>query len=220
MDMINDQNMLLNDQLNEVNDIAERMIQEQLFVSFEEFREMTDPTNEVPDDIQTDIYSQSEQEVIGDIDKGDVRENVQDLSQVEEWLSDINPNYDPFDADPAYENNCGSCAYAVSRRLDGDTEIVAGRDNIGYNEEMEEITGNKIINTTAEEIELALIEQGPGAHAIVGIDRFFGPGHWFNAYCPDGENVYYIDGQCNVISDWPPKDLGLVSNWVMEVKED
>ena len=147
----------------------------------------------------------------------DVKEGVTDIREVEQWLGDINPKYDPYDSDPSYENNCGCCAYAVSRRLDGAEGIGAGPDNIGTDEGMAAITGHEIVDTTRDEIELTLLEQGEGAHCIVGINRMFGPGHWFNAFC-DGNKVYYVDGQCNQISEWPPKDLGWVSSWVMEKK--
>ena len=59
--------------------------------------------------------------------------------------------------------------------------------------------------------------QGDGAHAIIGIDRAEGPGHWFNAACIDGK-VVAIDGQSGEILDWPP-DYGDVVNWEMSVKK-
>ena len=60
---------------------------------------------------------------------------------------------------------------------------------------------------------------GAGSHAIIGIDRTQGPGHWFNTYCPDGKNVYAVDGQTGKISDWPP-DYGNVTNWDMSIRKE
>ena len=143
-------------------------------------------------------------------------EDVQDMSDVKEWLGDINPNYDEFNLDSPYCNNCGSCAYAVYRRLEGDTDITASAENIPYNEEMEALTGMEQVSMSPEEIEKTLLAQGDGAHAIIGIDRAEGPGHWFNAACIDGK-VVAIDGQTGEIRDWPP-DYGDVVNWEMSVK--
>ena len=146
-------------------------------------------------------------------DVPDISENL----DVDNWIKDINPNFDPFDLDSAYDNNCGSCAFAVNKRLDGDTEIVASADNIGTVEEMNAATGMEQVPMTPEEIEKTLLEQGNGAHAIIGIDRADGPGHWFNAANIDGK-VVTIDGQDGSISDWPP-DYGDVTNWDMSVKK-
>ena len=141
---------------------------------------------------------------------------AQDLEEIQSWLGDINPNFDAFDPESPYCNNCGSCALAVYRRLEGDTTSCASAENIGYNEEMEAITGMEQVSMSPEEIERTLLEQGDGAHAIIGIDRAEGPGHWFNAACVDGR-VVAIDGQTGEITDWPP-DYGDVVNWEMSVK--
>ena len=154
----------------------------------------------------------------GNEGKTDAGGDAQSIEEVEGWLKEINPNYDPYDAEPAYENNCGCCAYAVSQRLDGRTDVYAGPDNIGSNEGMEGITGHSIVASSPEEIELTLLEAGPGAHAIVGIDRLIGPGHWFNAYCAGDGKVYYVDGQSGETSGWPPEDMGLVTRWEIEDK--
>ena len=215
MDTIMNQEMIKDTDVN-----SEVTTSDLLSASLEEFKNIIDEgMNGDNTDVQRNAASLVETTVSSDVQGTDVKEKVQDIDVVEGWLSEINPKYNPFDADPSYENNCGCCAYAVSQRLDGKMDITAGPDNIGTNEGMEGITGHKIEKTTPEEIELSLIEQGEGAHAIVGIDRLFGPGHWFNAYCPDGKSVYYVDGQCNKISEWPPKNLGFVTNWVIEKKE-
>lgn len=145
-------------------------------------------------------------------------DKINDFKNVDVWLKEINPNFDPYDVDSPYCNNCGSCAYAVYRRLEGDNGIVATADNIGYNDEMNSITGMKQVSMSPSEIETRLLEQGDGAHAIIGIDRDEGPGHWFNAVCKDGK-VYAVDGQTGEINEWPP-DYGNVVNWDMSIKED
>lgn len=145
-------------------------------------------------------------------------DSASEVNELSEWLGDINPNFDPYDIESPYCNNCGSCAYAVYRRLEGDTEICATAENIGYNDEMTALTGMEQVSMSPEEIQNNLLEQGEGAHAIIGIDRAEGPGHWFNAICKDGK-VYAIDGQTGEIADWPP-DYGDVVNWEMSVKKE
>lgn len=61
---------------------------------------------------------------------------------------------------------------------------------------------------------------GAGGHAVVGIDRTDGPGHWFNAYTPDGEHVYYVDGQTGEVTGWPPTELGDVAKWDVSKREE
>ena len=68
------------------------------------------------------------------------------------------------------------------------------------------------------EIEQRLLEQGDGSHAIIGVDRAEGPGHWFNAACMNGK-VVAIDGQTGEITDWP-LDYGNVVNWEMSIKKE
>lgn len=143
--------------------------------------------------------------------------DVPTLTETQEWLGDINPNYDPYDWESPYNNNCGSCAFAVSQRLEGDNEIVATANNIGTTEEMNAITGMEQISMSPDKIQEYLISQGPGAHGIVGIDRAEGPGHWFNAYY-DGDKVVAIDGQTGEINGWPP-DYGDVVNWDISVQK-
>ncbi len=167
-----------------------------------------EPT-EIPENISIDNEMQEISEEVKDTDE---------INEVGSWLKEINPNFDPFDWESPYNNNCGSCTYAVYRRLEGDTEIVATADNIGYNSEMEALTGMEQVSMSPEEIASRLLEQGEGAHAIIGVDRAEGPGHWFNAACIDGK-VVAIDGQSGEILDWPP-DYGDVVNWEMSVKKE
>lgn len=142
---------------------------------------------------------------------------VMDHTNIEDWIHEINPNFDPYDYTSPYCNNCGSCAYNLYRRLEyGDTGAVASAVNIGYNDEMEALTGMEQVPMSPSEIEARLLAQGDGAHAIIGIDRAEGPGHWFNAICRDGK-VYCVDGQSGTVTDWPP-DYGNVVNWEMSVK--
>jgi len=140
------------------------------------------------------------------------------VDDISEWLGEINPNYDPFDWDSPYCNNCGSCAFAVQKRFEGDSNIVATSENIGTIEEMNALTGMEQVPMSPNEIADYLISQGPGACGIVGIDRVSGPGHWFNAYY-DGTKVVAIDAQTGQISDWPP-DYGDVTNWDISVRKE
>ena len=147
----------------------------------------------------------------------DVSNEINEKTDINEWIHDINPNFDPFDVESDYSNNCGSCAYAVYQRLEGDSDACATATNIGYNSEMEALTGLEQVSMSPEEIQERLLAEGDGAHAIIGIDREVGPGHWFNAACIDGK-VVAIDGQTGEISDWPP-DMGNVTNWEMSVRK-
>lgn len=151
------------------------------------------------------------------LDNADLSQDVSEISDINEWIGDINPNFDPFDVNSDYSNNCGSCAYAVYQRLEGNPDACASADNIGYNREMEALTGLEQISMSPEEIQERLLAEGEGAHAIIGIDRETGPGHWFNAACIDGK-VVAIDGQTGEITDWPP-DMGDVTNWEMSVRK-
>lgn len=144
-------------------------------------------------------------------------QEINSIERIEEWLGEINPNYNEFDRDSPYCNNCGSCALAVYNRLNGSVDACAGVDNIDCNPEMEFLTGTKFVSMSPEAIERELLEQGSGAHAIIGIDRADSYGHWFNAANVDGK-IIAIDGQPGIITDWPPDDLGEVVNWEMSVK--
>ncbi len=146
-----------------------------------------------------------------DLPQGYDTGDTSDIQNISDWISDINPNFDPFDVESPYSTNCGSCAYAVFQRLEGVDDACATADNIDYNFQMDALTGMEQVSMSPEEIEATLLEAGNGSHAIIGIDRSEGPGHWFNAACIDGK-VVAIDGQTGEISDWQP-DYGDVVNW-------
>lgn len=125
------------------------------------------------------------------------------VDDIGKWLPEINhgPGMDPFD--PARAINCGQCAFAVDQRLAGITpDASAGLGTLSV-PEMEAATGLRQVPATPSEIEQYLINQGTGAHTVVGVDRAGAAGHWFNAYY-DGTKVYAVDGQTGQILGWPP----------------
>jgi len=154
---------------------------------------------------------------------GEYRDTAREMTDVpkaeetQEWLGEVNPNFDPYDWESPYNNNCGSCALVVEQRLDGDADSVATANNIGTIQEMNAITGMEQVAMSPEQIKDYLMAQGPGSHGIVGIDRAEGPGHWFNAYY-DGEKVVAIDGQSGEIRGWPP-DYGDVVRWDLSIQQ-
>ncbi len=171
-------------------------------------------TQSIPE--ESDLNTLTENAAI--VNSQDLQHPV-DVEEIETWLKDINPNFDPFDIESPYCNNCGSCAFAVEQHLSGNSDIVATAENIGTVAEMNELTGMKQVPMSPGEIQQYLLNQGPGAHAIVGIDRAEGPGHWFNAICLDDHTVVALDGQSGEILDWPP-DYGNVTNWDVSVKKE
>ena len=112
---------------------------------------------------------------------GDYKPCTQSISEIKSWLSDINPSYTGDQFSP-YSWNCGSCALAVFKRLSGDTSAVAGADMLTPVHEVESVTMKNQIQMTPSEISNYLINQGPGSHAVVGVDRSDDSGHWFNAF--------------------------------------
>ena len=134
---------------------------------------------------------------------------VPTVAEIQVWLPEVNPGYsgDPFDP---RSNNCGQCAAAVHSRLTNSGNQVAGEGTLST-PEMESLTGNKQVEMSPSDIERELRAKGAGSHAVVGVDRADGPGHWFNAYF-DGSQVVAIDGQSGTISPWPP-DYGNVILW-------
>jgi hypothetical protein len=190
------------------------------------FRHVGDGVTEVSDNASFPIEDQSADgnaaenanpDLAGEISDSEINE-ISPLENLEGWLDDINPNFDEFDIDSPYCNNCGSCAYAVNQRLEGNTDICATAENINYNSEMEALTGMQQVSMSPQEIEERLLSEGSGAHAIIGIDRAEGAGHWFNAANIDGK-VVAIDGQDGAVHDWPP-DYGDVVNWEMSVEKE
>ena len=165
-----------------------------------------------------DMESLEDQQVEESTEAEDLPTEIDSVENISKWIEDINPNFDEFDIDSPYSNNCGSCAYAVYQRLEGNTDIVADAQNVPYNEDMESLTGMDQVSMSPWDIEKTLLAEGEGAHAIIGIDRAEGPGHWFNAVNIDGV-VKAVDGQTGEISDWPP-DYGDVVNWEMSIKKE
>lgn len=141
------------------------------------------------------------------------------IESVLKWITKINPHYgNPFF--PQSSVNCGSCAFAVEQRLNGDQHITASLENISTDAEMEAATGLVCTYMPVDSIEQLLISRGPGAHVIVGVNRRRPDGrpiagHWFNALY-DGKKVYTIDGQIGMVMDWP-HDYVYVSEWCVMV---
>ncbi len=142
-------------------------------------------------------------------------ESLRKMEDLKANLKEINPNFDPYDYESPYNSNCGSCAKNVDRMLDGKGLEPADARTLSISE-MNEATGKQQVEMSPDEIADYLRSQGPDSHAVVGIDRADGPGHWFNAYTPDGEHVYCVDGQSGEITGWPP-DYGNVTNWDVSV---
>lgn len=153
--------------------------------------------------------------------RNDVAPQAHGIEAVQEWIGDINPNYHSPYFPPGRRNpyhiNCGSCAFAVESRFNGNVNAMASSQNIGSDPAMEQATGKTCKYMSVEEIENILKDRGAGSHLIVGINRKPTPlgipqsGHWFNAYY-DGEKIYTVDGQPGLILGWPP-DYGDISEW-------
>lgn len=139
------------------------------------------------------------------------------LRDVNSWIGEINPNYDQFDVDSPYSNNCGGCTLSVYSRLEGAGKICATDINIPRDSQMEAIIGKKFITMTPEAIEQYMLDRGTGAHEIIGVNRYSGPGHWFNVANIDGR-VVAIDGQDGSIWRWPPEHYGDIAEWEISVR--
>jgi hypothetical protein len=178
-----------------------------------------DETVLIEDSTDTLMETENDVSVEQNLEPTEVAE-IPKVENIQEWLGDVNPNFDPLDYESPYNNNCGPCSLAVWNRLNGyDSEMVASAENIGYNSEMEAITGLQQVEMSPDQIQEYITAQGAGANGIVGIDRAEGPGHWFNVY-NDGEKVVAIDGQDGSVVDWPPTDLGDVVRWELSVKKE
>lgn len=212
-DLVNDRLEVLEDQYRDdglsEEEIQNRLADDKLEIQ-QEFLNDAFPDQGVSPDVFNRFDNQNDS-------LPDKNMDISNIDDMDNWIRDINPNFDEFDTDSPYCNNCGSCAYAVWKRLEGDNDICASAENIGYNDEMEALTGMQQVSMSPDDIESNLLAQGDGAHAIIGIDRAEGPGHWFNAACINGK-VVAIDGQSGEILDWPP-DYGDVVNWEMSVKK-
>ena len=131
------------------------------------------------------------------------------LEEISSWIKEINPKFNPFSP---YGSNCGTCSYYVHERINGNNLGEAGPVNIAPTDpKMEALTGLNCQYMSVADIESVLRSRGPGSHLIVGINREYSAGHWFNAYY-DGERFYTIDGQSGKIMDWP-HDYGNVTAW-------
>lgn len=140
---------------------------------------------------------------------------VNTIDSISSWIKDINPRFNnPFT--PQARVNCGSCAFAVESRLNGDQSAVASLTNIGTDEAMEQATGRSCVYMRPGEIVSRLVQMGPGSHVIAGINRRLPngqpiAGHWFNLFY-DGEHVYTIDGQSGEVLGFP-YNYGYISEW-------
>lgn len=121
-----------------------------------------------------------------------------EIDSYEAMLEDINPNFDPFDMDSPYAENCGDCVLATAARLSGlDPEAVAGPVNVGTIDEMNAATSMQQVGMTPAEIEAYAREQGPGYHGIAGFDwERTNSGHWVNIATSETGRVYVLDAQC------------------------
>ena len=144
-------------------------------------------------------------------------ETIERLRNVHSWIGEINPNFDQFDVRSPYCRNCGGCTISVYSRLENVGQFRATDMNITYDEQMEAIIGKKFLEMTPEAIEQYMLDRGSGAHEIIGIERYSGPGHWFNVANIDGR-IVAIDGQNGTICGWPPKKYGGVSKWEISVR--
>ena len=137
----------------------------------------------------------------------------QDIASIGTWIKQINPHYgNPFFPNSSY--NCGSCALAVAKRLNGDAAAAASLDpgDLKTDAGMERATGRTCTYMPLADIESHIRAQGDGSHFIIGINRSGNlAGHWFNAYY-DGEKICTIDGQSGQVLDWP-HDYGHVAEW-------
>lgn len=150
-----------------------------------------------------------------------------DIEKIANWLLNINPGFEVNEKKYCiYNHNCGSCALAVDRNLEGNRKTLAVSTLYSFSDaDMEKHTEKICKYMERSEIERYLKEKGPGSHLIVGIERkpvLFGivkqAGHWFNAYF-DGSQIVTVDGQSGKITSWPPK-YGSVASWCAMIEED
>ncbi|WP_221584810.1 DNA/RNA non-specific endonuclease [Microbacterium sp. G2-8] len=133
----------------------------------------------------------------------DSPEQIRD--KIDEALTQSNTGFDPHDLSNGYATNCGNVSVNMHDFLNGKPITDAGTGTLDI-PDVEARTGLPQTESTPSQIEASLRAQGPGAHAVVGIDR--GPdqsGHWFNAVF-DGEQVWVVDGQDGTRSPWPPHE--------------
>jgi hypothetical protein len=139
------------------------------------------------------------------------KRETQTGDQVAKWIEDVNPKHTGAFDDP-YSVNCGKCAESVFNKFKGNGEVVAAGEGTYSTPAMQRITGVDQVPMSPSEIEKALVDSGPGSHAVIGVDWVDGGGHWYNAYF-DGQKVWAVDGQVATVSPWPGVDLTAVKNW-------
>lgn len=144
------------------------------------------------------------------------------------WISSTNPNY--LTGDAVWTNNCGPCSRAVADAYQGVGTAAAFGDSEQPPGEYGEmwaavgvqpstgisnpgrLTDPATFSANAyASLEAQLLQEGPGAVAIVGVDwddprvpQGQAGGHWFNAYVDDQGTVRWADGQSGQEGGWPP----------------
>lgn len=134
-------------------------------------------------------------------------EAVEPLESPSSWAADRNAG-GPGDVGRAA--NCGDCARAVELRWRG-VDAVAGsarRLDGESTEVMDAWSPGDRVPATFDDVADRLGQLGPGASAVVGIDRHEGSGHWFNAL-NDGGTIVAVDGQSGAWEAWPPSVEGV-----------
>lgn len=165
------------------------------------------PDSDAPDSPESDAPASPDDSAK---DSDEPKKNVPTIEDIKSWLADVNPGYKADDPNDLRSINCGMTTAAVWNRLSGNGTPVAGTGTLSV-AEMEAATGRPQVAMSPEAIHDQLVAGGAGSHAVVGIDRNSGDGHWFNAYY-DGTNVVAVDGQTGQVYSWPP-DYGDIRNW-------
>jgi hypothetical protein len=162
------------------------------------------------------------------------------IDEVTGWVAEVNSAVAQEDRESAL--NCVTTALAAvfDRLFGSDTFRVAPPMTealplqvLSNNLNMDLLTGARWDRDGGATAVAALLKsQGPGAHTVVNVHRMGSAarsgepdvraaGHSFNALF-DGEHVYYIDAQADLVQAWPPPDLDTstgarVVSWSMYV---
>jgi hypothetical protein len=131
--------------------------------------------------------------------------STRSIEEIDAALNSINPNFDWSDPSNGYATNCGHTSSNLNDFLNGSPSAEAPGGSTLDTPQMEARTGNPQTPMTPDAIEATLRAMGPGSHAVIGIDRSTGDGHWFNAYF-DGDQVWTLDAQTGDRSPWPPDE--------------
>ena len=137
------------------------------------------------------------------LDTADGNHSDRTIDEIDQALSAINPNFDPYDLSNGYATNCGHTSANLNDFLNGHPLAEAPGGSTLSLAEMQARTGTPQVPMTTDQIADTLRALGPGSHCVVGIDRTHGAGHWFNAYF-DGTDVWSLDAQNHTRSPWPP----------------